>query len=165
MKTLILLVAFCLSVIKAESQNYKFQALYLYNIAQNIEWSAVGGDFKIGVVGCNEIEKELVAIFKTRNLGGLPVTVTSFSSASLSGVETCRLVYLSRTASSKMANVNAIIQNKPVLLVSDKVGLTGAGVNLIDESTKLEFEIYPSVIKAHGLKLSNSLLNLGVVKQ
>ncbi|MFT3737461.1 MAG: YfiR family protein [Breznakibacter sp.] len=164
MKRFILLIALVLAVAHSQGQNYKFQALYLFNIVQHIEWPSVESTFKIGVVGCEEIEKELSSIVRTRKICGLPVTVTSYLSET-DGIADCQMVYLSRTVSSKLANVQAVINNRQVLLVTDKVGLRGAGINMIDISTKLEFEVYPSIIKSHGLKLSNSLLNLGIVKQ
>jgi len=163
MKTILFLFALLLAICKAEGQNYKFQALYLFNIAQQIEWPSSNSNFNIGVIGSSELEKELNTIFQTRKLSGVSVKVSSISST-LAGAENCQLLYLARSLSSKISNVTDLITNKPVLLVSDKSGLTGAGINLIDESTRLEFEIYPTIIEAHGLKLSNSLLNLGIVK-
>ncbi len=147
----------------AYCQNYKFQALYVFNIAQNIEWPGVINHFTIGVVGSHDMAGELTQIFKTRKLGGLPVVVKPIE-MTIADITNCQLVYLGRGASSKLEALVPYVRTKPVLVVSDKTGLSGAGINMLDNASKLEFEILPSIIKEQGLKVAGSLLNLAIVK-
>ncbi len=55
-----LLLLLLLCGIRSYSQNYKFQALYVFNIAQNVEWPGLTNQFTIGVAGSNEMTHELL---------------------------------------------------------------------------------------------------------
>ena len=161
-KLLVFLMLFVLHK-QLPAQNYKFQALFIYNISQRIEWPDVNNAFVIGVVGTKELQNELQAIAQKRQLFGHPIEVREVSPSKLD-VEGCHLVYLARTMSSKVDQVKSLIASKPVLLIGEKPGIEGVGINFIDNSKKIEFEIYPQTIKAHKLNVTSSLMSLGIVK-
>jgi len=148
---------------KISAQDYKFQALFIYNIVQRIEWPALEKEFTIGVIGSKEMEKELNSIAQTKTINGHKIRVKQITPYEFQ-TQDVHLLYLARSLSSKISQVSNIIQDKPILLVSDKKGLEGAQINFLDLPGKIEFEIYPSLIKSHSLKVANSLLNLGIVK-
>ncbi|MBS2098663.1 YfiR family protein [Carboxylicivirga linearis] len=148
----------------AEAQNYKFQALFMYNIAQRIEWPNLAGEFVIGVIGSKEMHQELESIAQKKQLFGNSIKVVHVNADELSG-KLYHVLYLDRSSSVKLGDVKKQVVSKPTLLITDKNGLTGGGINFIDNSSKIEFEIFPTVIKSHQLHLSGSLLNLGIVRE
>jgi len=146
------------------AQNYKFQALFIFNIAQRIEWPELSDEFVIGVLGSNDLYKELNAIAQKRQLFGHTIRVKTIKSSSLN-VEGCHLIYVGHLSAGKLNQVLAQISGDPVLAVGEKKGIKGVSINLIDNAQKIDFEIYPNTIKAHQLKVASSLLSLGVVKE
>ncbi len=146
----------------AKAQNSKFQALFMYNIAQRIEWPNLVGEFVIGVVGSKEMYNELEQIAQKKHLFGNTIKVLQINPSDLVSTK-CHAVYLSRSSSSKIDDVNEHVKHSPTLVFTDKEGLRGAGINFVDNSQKIEFEIYPSIIESSQLKIASSLFNLGKV--
>ncbi len=162
-KKLLLFVLILLLYQKITAQDYKFQALFIYNIVQRIEWPNLNHDFVIGVVGSKDMEKELSSIAKSRQMNGHQIKVRQLTAFDFQ-TKAVHLVYLGRSSSSKIDKIKSVIKNEPILLVGDKKGLNGAHINFLDLPGKIEFEIYPKLIKSQHLKVANSLLNLGIVK-
>ena len=158
---MLLLIAIASQV---SAQNYKFQSLFIYNIVKRINWPPGSNDFVIGVVGSKDLVKELVNLSQKQKLGNKTIKVKSVH-ASNDSFEGIHVLYLGRSSSSKIDVVKSRIASKPVLLIGDKSGLKGAGINFIDNSKSIEFEIYPTTIKEHHLTVASSLLSLGIVKE
>ncbi|GAF02372.1 YfiR family protein [Saccharicrinis fermentans] len=150
------------SLLPVNAQNYKFQALFIYNIVKRVNWPPSSDNFKIGVVGSKELQKELEILSKKQKIGGKTIEIITLTPSSIQENEV-HVLYLGRSSSSKIGDIQTIIKSKPVLLIGDKAGLKGAGINFIDNSKEIKFEIYPNTIKEHQLAISSSLLNLGVV--
>ncbi len=164
MKKILMLLALLFILHETSAQNYKFQALFVYNIAQRIEWPNISGEFVIGVIGSKQIERELDMIAQKKKMFGNNIKVLHINTNDLPSA-TYHILYIDRNSSSKLDEINSIVSSHPTLVITDKSGLTGGAINFIDNSSKIEFEIFPSVIKSHQLNVSNSLLNLGIVKR
>ncbi len=164
MKKLLLIILILILYQQLPAQNYKFQALFIYNIAQRIEWPLLTDDFIIGVVGSKEITHELQDISTKRKMFGHNIKIMEISNSNPQ-IENCQLIYVGRSSSSKINNIKSIVKNRPILLVSDKKGLAGAHINFIDTPQKIEFEIYPTSIKSQQLKIASTLYNLGIVRE
>ena len=163
MKKLLLIALALLLYLQVPAQNYKFQALFIFNIAQRIEWPSIANEFIIGVAGSNEIMQELENISTKRQLFGHKIKIVQLSTSNPK-VDHCHLVYLGRSSSSKIDNMIPVIKNRPILLVGDKKGIKGAHINFLDTPGKIEFEVYPNSIKSQKLKVANSLYELGIVR-
>nr|WP_321453890.1 YfiR family protein [uncultured Carboxylicivirga sp.] len=164
MKKLFALIFTLCIVWGIKAQNYKFQALFMYNIAQRIEWPNLSGEFVIGVIGSKEIHDELESIAQKKQLFGNAIKVLYVTENDLTN-QLFHVLYVDRSLSAKVSRITKEVASHPTLLVTDKNGLTGGGINFIDNSSKIEFEIFPTVIKSHQLHLSGTLLNLGIVKE
>ncbi|WP_075590208.1 YfiR family protein [Labilibacter marinus] len=145
------------------AQNYKFQALFIYNIVKRVNWPSPSDNFVIGVMGSKELQKELIGISKKQKLGGKQIKIINVSSKE--ELNDIHVLYFSRSSSSKLNDIQAQLKSKPILLIGEKSGLKGVGINFIDNSNEIKFEIYPANIKDHQLTLATSLLSLGEVKQ
>ncbi len=162
-RKLILLTLILLLYQKVSAQDYKFQALFIYNIVQRIEWPSIESEFVIGIIGSKDMEKEMTSIAQTKTINGHKIKIKTITPYEFQ-IKDVHLIYVARSASSKIKQITNNINNKPILLVSDKKGLQGGHINFLDRPGKIEFEIYPTLIKSQNLKVSNSLLNLGIVK-
>lgn len=166
-KGLGLALILCLLGITASAQNERFKALFLYNFTRYLEWpSAVQqGDFVILVIGNKDkMTGELQQIAAKKKVGSRAIVVREMSEAS--GVSQCHMVYVPKSEKSMLASVVAAAGGQPVVVVSDAGGAIakGAAFNFIESGGKTQFEVSPSTLEKHKIKVSNSLLSLGVVK-
>lgn len=162
MKKLLILLMFTAPIITTHGQNYKFQSLYIFNIAKLIEWPNKYDSFVIGVVGARSLSKELNELTNNRSMEGHEIKVLLLDPYEFT-VENINMIYIGRNASKLADEIRQKAESKPILLIGDKPGLEGFGINFIDNSEKISFEIYPNNISKKKLKVSQSLLQLGTV--
>lgn len=152
------------SSINANAQNEKFKALFLYNFIKNIEWPQAykQGDMVIGVVGNTPIIKELETITSSQKAGNQSMKVKVFSNPD--EITNCHLVYIAPNKSSTIPQIVSKLNGNSTLIISDGKGgiQQGSAINFLLDGDKLKFEISKQHIEQKGLKVSASLLNLGV---
>lgn len=163
MPRLVILLLF-ISSITMNAQNEKFKALFLYNFIKNIEWPASykQGDVTIGVFGNSSIVKELETITSSQKSGNQNMKVKVINN--LDEISNYHLIYVSPSKGSSVASLIAKLNGGSSLVVSDtKNGVQqGAAINFVVDGDKLKFEICKTHIEQKGLKVSASLLNLGM---
>ncbi|MCU4156006.1 YfiR family protein [Carboxylicivirga sp. A043] len=168
-KTILLLCVLCLGAMMSEmkGQTATFKALFLYNFTKNIEWpaSAVGSELVITVLGDDEISAELEKIAKVKKAGNKSIKVVT--ARSVKDIADTHMVFLGSAKSSLMNTLSHENEGKPVLLVADKGGLCkqGAGISFLTVGGKLRYEICPSIIESHNLKVTQKVLSLGMQVQ
>jgi hypothetical protein len=147
------------------SQNEKFKALFMYNFTKNIEWpaSTKQGNFIIGVLGGSPIVKELETIAAKMKVDNLAIVIKTFSS--VEEISNCNILFLPSSKSSNLASAITKTSGKHVLIIADKAGLAaqGAGISYFMDGDKIKYEINPKNIEKNGLKVSGSLINLGLL--
>lgn len=163
---LILLTAFaCLGCFSVNGQevNYKAYSLFVYNFIKYIEWPPGNSDqFVIGVAGDSPIVEELRKMAVSKKAHGKSIVVKVVNSST--EIAQCDLLYMPDAKSKLLKEYLANINNKPVLVVSEREGLAkkGAGINFVtDELGNLKFEVNKIVLSKHNLKIPTVLLNLG----
>lgn len=153
-----------LSSFMLQAQNEKFKALFLYNFIKNVEWPPASkqGDLIIGVLGSNPISKELETITSTQRAGNQAMKVKVFST--VEEITNCHIIYVSPNKGNLVPQLLAKISGSNTLVVSDNKGgiQQGSGINFILDGDKLKFEISKHNIEVKGLRVSTSLLNLGI---
>lgn len=151
-------------LVNLSAQNEKFKALFVYNFIKNVEWPPASkqGDLVIGVLGSNPISKELETITSTQKAGNQNMKVKVF--ASVDEVSNCHLIYVSPNKTALIPQLITKIHGSSTLIISDGRGAIqqGSGINFILDGDKLKFEIKKQNIEQRGLKVSASLLNLGI---
>jgi len=159
--TLLLLI---LGSCALNAQNEKFKALFLYNFIKNVEWPQAyqQGDLIIGILGSNSITKELETITSTQRAGSQTMKVKVFSNVEEIG--NCHILYISPNKGLLIPQLLTKFSGNSTLIVSDSKGgiQLGASINFIMDGDKLKFEINRQHIEQKGLKVSASLLNLGI---
>ena len=166
-KAVVLSVLLCLLGTVARGQNERFKALFLYNFTRYLEWPTSGqqDDFVILVAGKNaKITNELQQIAAKKTVGTLKMVVRESNDAS--EATRCNMVFVPSSERGLLTNVVANTRGKHVVVVSDENGgiSQGASFNFIEAGGKTQFEVSPSTLENHGIKISSSLLSLGVVK-
>ncbi|SFC00659.1 protein of unknown function [Flexibacter flexilis DSM 6793] len=169
----LLLVIILLASGKAQAQkvDYKIASLFIYNFAQYIQWPANEAsreEFVIGVVGNSPaaISEFKKAVVNRKTSKGQSVKVIALKS-NYEALD-CHIVFVPSGESSKIAELKGIIDQKPILLVSEKMGLAkkGSHINFFiddDDDFKTKFELNKSAITQHGLRVSSELTAFAVV--
>jgi hypothetical protein len=152
---------------ETKGQTATFKALFLYNFTKNIDWpeADVSNELTITVLGDDEIYAELEKIAKVKKAGNKSIKVVS--ARNTKDIGDSHIVFLGTSKSSLMQSLSHEQQNKPVLIVADKKGLCkqGAAISFLTVNGKLRYEISPSVIAAHKLKVTQKVISLGIEVQ
>lgn len=146
------------------AQNEKYQALFIYNFTKFIDWpqSYKSGKFRIGVYGSSSIISELKSIAQTKTVGSQQIEVTKVNTEE--EASKCHMLYIPGNKSSSLQEIVAELSNKPLLIIVDDKGAAknGAGISFLVQGGKQKFEINTNRIKSCGLKVDQSLINLGI---
>ncbi|WP_430811703.1 MULTISPECIES: YfiR family protein [unclassified Carboxylicivirga] len=168
-KRILLLCILCIGLAmgKAKGQTATFKALFLYNFTKNIDWPASQGskELIITVLGDDEISAELGKIAKVKKAGNKTIKVLSVNS--LKEIRQSHILFVGSAKSGLMSTLSYEQRDKPVLIVGDKSGLCkqGAGISFMTVDGKLRYEISPSSIAKHQLKVTQKIISLGIEVQ
>lgn len=159
-----LLFLLLLSSFNSSGQNNMFKALFIYNFTKNIVWPSSYNtqDFVIGVYGNSGIVQELNKIAKRKKANNKPIIVKKINSTS--SMPKMNIIYVPINKSSHLEKIVSTLSKKPTLIITESPGLTkkGSCINFVLIKGDQKFEISKSNIHNRGLKVSNSLLSLGI---
>ena len=138
------------TTIHAQDMDYRIHSVFLYNFTKYVQWPAAAqsGDFVIGVVGDSPIYDELTKITNGKMAGGQKITVKRFRSAD--AIETCHMLFV--PSSANFDKVQAKTAGKPVLLITEKAGLSqkGSAINFVVRDNKWRFELNENATRQTG---------------
>ncbi len=157
---------YCIDQCKAQEVNYKAYSIYVYNFVKYIEWpsNTKTGYFSIGVIGDSPVYAELLQLAATKKANGHTIIIKKF--VSIEDVDYCEILYISAAKSSSLKRALEKTANVPTLVVAEREGLAkkGAGINFVTlDDDVLKFEINKKVIEDHSLKISKTLITLGLL--
>lgn len=150
----------------AQDIDYKAYTLFVYNFMKYVEWPEAQskGDFTVGVYGDSPITKELQGLAAGKKLKGRTIVIKVISKPE--DAAACQLLYIPGSKSSALKSLKEQLKDKPVLLVGEREGLAKKGTGLSFctlEDDALKFDINKKEIEQHQLKISSSLIQLGIV--
>jgi hypothetical protein len=145
-------------------QMEKFKALFMYNFTKNIEWPANyrQGDFIISVLGSSKVIQELETIAKTQKAGNQNIVIHPISNLNEAGM--CHILFIAGNKSDQLSEALSKMAGKSSLIITEKKGSVESGscINYLLDGEKIKFEISKKNIEKRGLKVSGTLLNLGI---
>jgi hypothetical protein len=150
----------------AQETDYKAYTLFIYNFMKYVEWPEAQskGDFVIAVMGDSPISKELQTLASTKKLKGRNIVLKRVDTPEQA--EGCQLLFIPNSKSSLVKTLKDQTKDKPILIVGEREGLAkkGAGLSFVTlDDDELKFDINKKEIEQHQLKISSSLLSLGIV--
>lgn len=155
----ILLLALFVSQISAQTGIARAQAMFIYNFSRLIEWPAnyKSGPFVIGVVGNSDLTDQLKSYTAGKSVGSQPITVKQFDSPT--SISTCHILFVPFSSTKHMTSIDAQVQNKSTLIISEKNGATkdGSAINFIIVGDKLKFELASANATKYNIKISSKL--------
>ncbi|HYG51713.1 MAG TPA: YfiR family protein [Flavobacteriales bacterium] len=151
----------------AQEIDYKTYSLFVYNFMKYIDWPpeiAAKNEFVVGIIGDSPISKELQALAATKKVKGKTIVLKKFTTVEeCSG---CQLLYVASGKSSMIKTIRESLKTKPVLVVGEREGTAkkGAALSFVTlEDDVLKFDINKAEIEQRQLKISSSLITLGIV--
>ena len=167
MKNKFVLIIFILSFGNtAFAQIQRYQAAYIYNFAQQLEWpkSYKSGNFIIAVYGNDKVVSHLKNIAATKTIKGQKIEVAQYLNSAQ--IKKAHILYVPTKYSKHMATIKSKIGNNSTLLIGNGRGsiAKGAAINFMTINNKLRFEISKSNALKQNIKVSATLLKLASKK-
>ena len=149
---------------RAQSKDYAFHTVFVYNFTKYIEWPGAGQELVIGVQGDNQAI--LQAFEKMANAkSGSDRKYIIRSIVKPEDAAACHVIFIPDKESDKLSGYHTKYGGSPKLIVTEKEGLVKKGglINFITVDGKLRFELNQSALDKSGLKVSSQLLSLAIV--
>ncbi|QHT69496.1 YfiR family protein [Rhodocytophaga rosea] len=150
--------------LSAQTQDYKFHSIFIYNFTKYIQWPASqqSGDFVIAVIGNSPIAAELEKITSNKVVGSQKIVVKRFKS--VSEISDCHILYLPSSGSGNFDEIQGKLRGKSTLVITEKTGMAqkGSGINFVMQDNKWKFELNESATQSAGLKVSKELAQMAI---
>ncbi len=150
--------------VKAQSTDYKFHTVFIYNFTKYIKWpdDATSGNFVIGIVGKSGITTPLKEMAAAKTVNGKPIEIKTFNS--VEEVKGCHMVFLPSDKSKDLAAMRAKLASEPTLIISEKNGLAqqGSDINFVLNDGRWKFEVNQASTDMHKLKISQELIKFAL---
>ncbi|SFB70690.1 protein of unknown function [Flexibacter flexilis DSM 6793] len=166
-KTLVLCILYFWSVFVTFGQaaDYKFQSLFLYNIGKLSKWTPERevGDFKVGVWGDKQIAETMSRALLDKKIGNQDIKVSLFEDAS--DIAGCHILFVPAMARVSIEKLAPIIEKNNIMLITEHEGWgkKGSIINFVIVNGKMKFEVNPIAAQKANVKLSNSLMAMGIL--
>ncbi|MCG8309645.1 MAG: YfiR family protein [Cytophagales bacterium] len=140
---------------------YKIQSLFLYNFTKHVKWENTEGAFTIGIYGNPKALAEIKSNLGSKIVWGKNINVIEITSPA--DISNCQLVYMPRSNKKKIIDFigNSDLSNT-LLVTEDDLTSDGAAISFVFEQSKMKFKISKTKIEEAGLKVSSSLISIGI---
>lgn len=150
---------------QAVAPEYDVKAAFLFNFTKFVEWPQAAfadehSPLKLCVLGENPFGKALLKGLTEEEVGGRKLIFLRLESTN--NLETCHVLYVSRSERERLPQILASLHNAPVLTVGDTPAFLDQGgmINFILEGSKVRFDVNLEAAEPAGLKISSRLLAL-----
>jgi hypothetical protein len=150
---------------KTSSYEYEVKAVFLYHFTRYLQWPDENEPevFSLVVLGESEILGPLQEIAGKKTVGSKPLVVRTCSE--LEQIGRPRILFIAKSAVSKMARVLEKTRGTDILTVSEgeSLGARGVAVNFVLRDGTVKFEMSEKVMKEAGIQISSQLLKLAIL--
>lgn len=149
-------------VFSQASNLYKVQSLFLYNFSKHVKWENSGNEtFTIGVYGNPDAYAEIKKNLESKSIWGKNIKVVDITSNQ--ELNNCHLAYIPKSDKKKILNLIGSTELSNTLLVTeDDLMNDGAAISFVFEQSKMKFKISKTKIEQVGLKVSSTLISIGI---
>lgn len=147
--------------------DYQLKAGYLYNFAKYVEWPppplSDQSTFRVGVVGDAKAFEVIAETLRGKTVGDHSVEVVLLKPEDAG--DTCRVIFIPRSAGISPAEFRARQPNAAVLLVGEKEGFAAEGgdIGFIPRGDNLRYQVNLAAAQSVGLRLSARLASLAEI--
>ncbi len=145
------------------ARDYQLKAVFLFNFAQFVNWPATAfadaqSPLVIGVLGEDPLGVFLDETVHGEKIGDRILVVQRYRR--IEEIRHCHILFISRSETSRLKAVFAILNGRSILTVGDVEGFARAGgmIRFVTENNKTRLRINVEAAKAAHLTLSSKLL-------
>jgi len=161
-------IAFIMMVIgisEAFSQGnnlYRMQSLFLYNFTKHVKWEGANSEtFTIGIYGSGSALAEIKKNLGSKMVWGKNINIVEINSAS--DASNCHITYISKSNKKKAVELlSAVDPTNTLVVTEDDLMGNGAAISFVFVQQKMNFKISKEKIEKSGLKVSSSLISIGI---
>ena len=140
---------------------YKIQSLFLYNFTKHVKWEDTSGGFTVGIFGNTKAFEEIKSNLSNKTVWGKKVNVIEISSPS--ELSSCQIAYIPKSNKKKILDfIDGANLSNTLLVTEDDLMNDGAAISFVYEQSKMKFKISKDKIEQVGLKVSSSLISIGI---
>jgi hypothetical protein len=147
------------------SPEYQIKAVFLFNLAQFVEWPArafaePGAPLVIGVLGEDPFGSYLDETLHGETVRNRPLVLQRYRR--LSEIRVCHVLFISRSETDRLEQIFATLRGRNVLTVGDAEDFITRGgmIRLVTENNKIRIRINADAVRAASLSISSKLLRL-----
>lgn len=145
--------------------NARIKTVFIYNFTRYIEWpeQARTGNFVINIYGSNTaLIAELNSMAKTKMVGAQKIEVRNTSV--LEGIGNPHILFVCGDQPTPLADIVNRLKGKNTLIVTERPGMArqGAAINFVVVQNKQKFELNKNNAEKYNLKVSTTLVQLGI---
>jgi len=152
------------NVAKAQMTQDKVQALYILSFLKYIEFPSEGPAYKIGYFGGSSSNfNDMASYLGARKSNGKSIEMAKVDMGS--NLSDYNIIFIASDKTSDFEQVSAKIQDKPVVIVTEKSDLVqqGASISFVKVGENIKFQLNENSFKQKNLKVSGSLISLAIV--
>lgn len=149
----------------APSAEYQVKAVFLFNLAQFVEWpprafAEPRAPLVIGVLGEDPFGSYLDETVRGETVRNHPLVLQRYRR--VSEIRVCHVLFISRSESDRLDQIFAALRGRNVLTVGDAEDFITRGgmIRLVTEKNKIRIRINVDAVRAAGLTISSKLLRL-----
>lgn len=154
----LIFIIFSTASIFAQPEISKAKANYIYNFTKFFDWPQTekSGDFIIGVLGSNELSRELKKVTAGKKNVTQNIVVQNF--ANINQVSKCHVIFVNAFNSDNITNLHTKT-GVHCLIISDGISSikNGAVIKFVLESDRLKYEFSKSNALKRGLKFHSKI--------
>ncbi len=148
------------------AQEFQLKAIWLQSIVKFIDWPwgseiyDASKPFIIGILGYTPMKEKIYEIYTRGKQPILDKKVELREISNPNQVLSCHLLFISPSTKYRLSKIISLIQNQPILTVSDTEGFADRGVhiNFVIRQRKLCFEVNQREMKNAALSASHHLM-------
>jgi hypothetical protein len=153
---------------KTATPEYQVKAVFLFNIAQFVEWpkDTIAEDTTaiiIGLLGKDPFGSYIDDTIKGEEVNGHPLIIERYTA--LNDIKNCHILFIHSALGPKLKSILKNLRGKNILTVSDATNFTKQGgmVGFIKQKTKITIQINLEGVKEENITISSKLLRLAEI--
>lgn len=140
---------------------YRIHSLFLYNFTKHVKWENADGNFTVGIYGNHEAFTEIRAILESKKVWGKKLHVIEINTPL--DLSNCQIAFIPKSNKKKILDfIDNSNFSDTLLVTEDDMINDGAAISFVYEQSKMKFKISKAKIEEVGLKVSSSLVSIGI---
>jgi uncharacterized protein DUF4154 len=168
LKALTALASALLLVQSPRASEYQVKAVFLFNFAQFVDWQPVAAQdprapLLIGILGDDPFGAFLDETVRGERLGMRPFEIRRYRQ--LADIETCSILFISRSENERIADILSTLRNRPILTVSeaDDFAKRGGMIQFVNDKNRIRLRINLEAAQAANVTISSKLLRVAEI--